>query len=49
MDTFVNCIHISKEHHNLLLQNNNQPNEVIEICEESEKKIIIKTMNVMMI
>ena len=38
METFVNCIHISKEHHNLLLQNNNQPNEVIEICEESEKK-----------
>ena len=37
IETFVNCIHISKEHHNLLLQNNNQPNEVIEICEESEE------------
>ena len=26
METFVNSINTSKEHHNLLLQNNNQPN-----------------------
>ena len=37
MEIFVNSINTSKEHHNLLLQNNNQPNEVIEICEESEE------------